>query len=1238
MVEKYLNTVMPVQTLRHIALLLTLFGMFILRGQDTFEDRFSLPLYNLNNGSMSFSGPWVENGEATSPTNGRIQISGGQLRIENMDGVSIQRSLDLSGSSSATLTLDYTEVSGNERISVELYDGTSWNSVAILNGSGSVNYTLTAAERNASAGIRFVSDSGGWSGGEEYRIDNVRFTAVFEPIISITDLTIDEGAGTATFTATHTGQAVLLPFTVSYSTVAVSATDGADYNGVSGSMFFNGSVGDSNTIVVNILEDNIYELSEVFEIRMTFTTNPAVNITDRGVGTITDNEVVLGNTPLTLFQEFDGYMDYTTAGGTLRTQPNTVNACSFTTSSSNTLTSNIPVGATIERAILYWSNSGQMDPQVTFEGNNIDATLVYRTTIIGLEFHNHSADVTPLLQSIPDPNTNVFDFSGLTIDNSGSYCSSAVTLGGWALMVFYSAPGLPAASINLYQGFDGNQYSTSSFTLSGFYAIGSIGSKTTILSWEGDQTLANSESLAFNTPLTGNNLLTGDGDNTTGSNPFNSTNFDNAGVPPTNNSSLHGVDLDTYDVSAFILPGETSATTVVNVGQDFVMMNAVVLKVPSNIIVGNVFEDINYGGGPGRNRATSGNVGIPGVTVELYDNVGTLVQTTTTNASGQYDFAGMQNGSYTVRVVNNSIRSTRPGGGSCATCLPVQTYKTDYVAGTVVPDASLVGGNNPALTDPAAGILAGAQSTAAITINNEGSVGLDFGFNFNTIVNTNETGQGSLGQFIVNSNNLGEAGLDIEANALFDPAAGEDLSVFMIPPTGDALGRPADASYAAGVFTITITAGDLSDITGTTTVIDGRTQTAYSGDSNAGTIGAGGSAVGVAATNLPNFQLPEIQLDKPNGEVFVNEGNGVVIRHLAMYADDKSAILMKDGSLTITGNLIGVNAIGANSGAIVTGIEIEDGITVIDGNYIATHEDQGILVDGGTSTTIRNNHITNNGIGACQPGVALNDGVGVVLQHNLIENSGGYGIDGSNISSPVTIDQNTITSSGSSGGGCLAGIVLGDDAAAITGNVVFSNAGAGIVLINNSNGNLISQNSFYANGTLVDALGIDLDDDGVTLNDNGDGDNGPNGLLNFPIIESAYINAGNLNIKGWARPGSIMEIFLTDVQEGTATQGDNELGMSTDYGEGQTFLATVIEGSGSDLDSSVSSYNDADGNTDNTNRYHFQIAVPPAVSVGQKITATATISGSTSEFSPMSIIKIQTVITNRRITYRVNVN
>ncbi len=60
-----------------------------------------------------------------------------------------------------------------------------------------------------------------------------------------------------------------------------------------------------------------------------------------------------------------------------------------------------------------------------------------------------------------------------------------------------------------------------------------------------------------------------------------------------------------------------------------------------------------------------------------------------------------------------------------------------------------------------------------------------------------------------------------------------------------------------------------------------------------------------------------------------------------------------------------------------------------------------------------------------------------------------------------------------------------------------------------------------------------------------------------------------------------------------------------------------------------------DGNTDNTNKFKFTLPLPSGVNVGEFLTATATIANSTSEFSPLSQIRTYSIITNRRITYRV---
>ncbi|WP_233131833.1 beta strand repeat-containing protein [Robiginitalea sediminis] len=1228
-----------------------LFGMTALQGQETFRDTFSSVSYSQNNGTQSFSTDWAEQGDDNSPSGGRIEINSNQLRFQNMDGATISRDLNLAGATSATLTLDFNRTSGNETIAVQLWDGSVYNTVAFLGGSGTLNYTLTAAERNADASIQFVTASGGWSTSETIFIDNVQFTATFVPAITLDEVTVDEGAGTVTLTATHTGVSAGGPFTVTYTTADVTALAGADYTASSGTLSFSGTVGDTETIIIPITDDTLYEGDEAFEVQLTGTSDPSVLISDTGTATITDNEVILDDVPLSLYRNLNGNYDYTTAGGSFRTAHNNVDPCAITSTSNATLTAGIPVGATIKVAYLFWSHSGATpDSEVTFEGQNVAANLAYSAGFSGRTFYGFLADVTSIVSGIPNPMANTFDMTDLDIDTSAAYCGTATVLGAWSLMVFYEEGSLPASTINLYYGFDVTQNAGTSFTLDSFYAISAAGSKATFLSYEGDDTLdgssggsTNPEELSITNQLGFNFILSGDGGQT-GNNAYNSTVYDElAGV---NNTGIYGLDLDTYDIASFVNPLDTQVTANVDVGQDLVISSAVVIRVPSNLISGTVFEDLNYPGGAGRSLVASGGVGIPNATVELYDALGTLQATTTSDTSGDYSFGGMADGNYRIRVLNESVRSTRAGGTGCTDCYAVQTFRTEFSGGSPTPVTNEVGGANPAATaDAGAGTLTGAQTVSPVLILGGGTGGIHFGFNFNTIVNTNEEGQGSLEQFIVNANALDESGIDIEANGIFDPAAGQDVSVFMIPPTGDALGRTADGGFNGSYFDIFISNGvDPTDLTGDNIHIDGRTQTAYSGDTNSGTAGSGGTPVGTTGVLLPDYELPEIQIHRNAGDVLVNEGNNNVVRNVSVYANNNAGIRIDNGSLSVLSSLLGVDATGANAGNIDFGIENQGGDLLADGNYIATNTDVGILVAGGTSSIIQNNHVFANGDGTCDDNIRIEGGAGsVTITQNLIEDGASLGIDAASSSGNLSITENTITGSGQVPGNCGGGpenmgLELAGSNSSVSNNIIYSNGGAGLATTGSGTGNLFSQNSFYANGTVSDALGIDLDGDGVTLNDSGDADSGFNNLLNFPIITAVYLSGSDVVIKGYSRPGAILEFFFTDINEGTASAGDNQLGNTVDYGEGQVYIGTVTEGSGADLDSGSSSYTDMDGNTDTTNRFHVQIPIAPGTTFGEWITATATVSNSTSEFAPMSQIRIQSIITNRRITYRVNPN
>jgi parallel beta-helix repeat protein len=207
-------------------------------------------------------------------------------------------------------------------------------------------------------------------------------------------------------------------------------------------------------------------------------------------------------------------------------------------------------------------------------------------------------------------------------------------------------------------------------------------------------------------------------------------------------------------------------------------------------------------------------------------------------------------------------------------------------------------------------------------------------------------------------------------------------------------------------------------------------------------------------------------------------------------------------------------------------------------------------------------------------------------------------------------------------------------------NVCFENYGAGVMVLATSNGNTITRNSFYDNGTIAGdggggatgQIGIDLLDNGdddkggsapfFTLNDLGDIDVDGNRLFNFPILASASLSGANLIVSGWARSGSTIELFVADVD-------------ASGFGEGRTYLATIVEGSAADSDGTNSLYgpgaiNGLAQGTDLTSRYRITIPLPAGVGVGTVVTATATdASGDTSEFSGNATVGFTPALTKR---------
>jgi hypothetical protein len=223
-------------------------------------------------------------------------------------------------------------------------------------------------------------------------------------------------------------------------------------------------------------------------------------------------------------------------------------------------------------------------------------------------------------------------------------------------------------------------------------------------------------------------------------------------------------------------------------------------------------------------------------------------------------------------------------------------------------------------------------------------------------------------------------------------------------------------------------------------------------------------------------------------------------------------------------------------------VQVQEHVTgnTVSGNVIGGNKNGGIQVNGGAYA----NTFAGNWIGVSPQGDHLPNG-GIT--------PGGFGIyfDGA-------VHDNVVGPGNSIAYNMNSGVALGPDDA--------------------NDRNRITANSIWGN----DGLGINLAPlAGVTANDAGDVDTGPNEQLNFPVLSSATRSA----VVGTACGGCRVEVFESD--------NDN-----SSYGQGKRYLGAVTAGS--------------------TGSFSYP---SPSVAVGARVTATATdAAGNTSEFSQNRLV------------------
>ncbi len=340
-----------------------------------------------------------------------------------------------------------------------------------------------------------------------------------------------------------------------------------------------------------------------------------------------------------------------------------------------------------------------------------------------------------------------------------------------------------------------------------------------------------------------------------------------------------------------------------------------------------------------------------------------------------------------------------------------------------------------------------------------------------------------------------------------------------------------------------------------------------------------------------------------------------------------SGTTMDDGGVRILGsnNTIMNSLVSGNSGV---GIGNAGGSgTIITGNIIGMNRLKtaklantlhGIELMGGANWQITNNVVAGNtgtgiflweytGFLFTGTGLIQNNAIGTTTLNGTISNMGngrgGIYVDNDLDSATTTSTQiigNTIAYNLATGTLDAAGTVSGNNPVSAGAGIGIGPAATPVCAIG------ISQNSIYNNS----GLGIDLVSGsaaGVTANDAGDTDSGPNDLLNFPIITSVTWSGASLVITGECRIGAIVEFFTSD--------------LDATYGEGKYFIGSFVESSAADP-------NSAAGTTDTTaKKFTFTFVPLGPVATTDKITATASggslvpgTVGRTSEFAVQSAV------------------
>ena len=398
-------------------------------------------------------------------------------------------------------------------------------------------------------------------------------------------------------------------------------------------------------------------------------------------------------------------------------------------------------------------------------------------------------------------------------------------------------------------------------------------------------------------------------------------------------------------------------------------------------------------------------------------------------------------------------------------------------------------------------------------------------------------------------------------------------------------------------------------LSGESSYVRGLSVTSFDGN---GIVLQGNSGGQVIVGNLIGTDT-EDATDHGNGAagVYINGTPNVVLRNNVISGNTTHGIDIsgsRASGVVIYGNTIGLNAAGTSDlGNTMSGIYVNgaSNATLRD-NVISGNGTHGVSISGSgaSAALVEYNRIGTNAdgdadVGNTGSGVHISGTRNVGIFENVIggNDSRGISLTGSGTYDTLVAENYIGTNAGAAAlanGG--SGIHIGESARnnEVKDNTIANNGGDGVtVLSNGSTGNIVWENSIHTNT----GLGIDLGDDGVTANDTGDTDSGPNFLQNFP---------SNLT---FATRGDVASMrFNLDVTAGRRYIFDFYSCDSASSGEGKEWLGF------SPATSSATGLGTITGSTFLDQVKDFTAPAPTATHI--TATATDTALTSTSEFAP----------------------